>query len=114
MQDDCSSSKQSKPFATMAAEADQPRRRKGLSDSLNIWIIHVFKWPFLFGKPYGFPSNIFKPIHLSTGLSDEANKQLYESSADVEVVGRFEDMGLKEDLLRGIYAYGNIKYQQFV
>ena len=30
----------------------------------------------------------------------------YESSAEVNVVASFEDMGLKEDLLRGIYAYG--------
>jgi hypothetical protein len=27
-------------------------------------------------------------------------------SADIDVVKTFETMGLKEDLLRGIYAYG--------
>lgn len=35
-----------------------------------------------------------------------AAEQVYETSADVEITGSFEAMGLKEDLLRGIYAYG--------
>jgi ATP-dependent RNA helicase len=34
------------------------------------------------------------------------DEHVYETSADVEIVAKFEDMGLKEDLLRGIYAYG--------
>jgi hypothetical protein len=31
---------------------------------------------------------------------------LFDSSEDVKAVGSFESMGLKEDLLRGIFAYG--------
>ena len=30
----------------------------------------------------------------------------FETSEDVEVVPTFDSMGLREDLLRGIYAYG--------
>ena len=29
-----------------------------------------------------------------------------ESSEDLEVVKSFDDLGLREELLRGIYAYG--------
>jgi hypothetical protein len=30
----------------------------------------------------------------------------FETSEDVEVVPTFDNMGIREDLLRGIYAYG--------
>ena len=30
----------------------------------------------------------------------------FETSEDVEIVGSFDSMGLKDELLRGIYAYG--------
>lgn len=32
----------------------------------------------------------------------------FETSEDVEVVPTFDNMGLRDELLRGIYAYGNI------
>lgn len=32
-------------------------------------------------------------------------KLIFESSEAVSVVSTFDDLGLKEDLLRGIYAY---------
>ena len=32
---------------------------------------------------------------------------LFETSAEVSVTGTFDSMGLKEDLLRGIYAFGS-------
>lgn len=38
---------------------------------------------------------------------DLANVE-FETSEDVDVVPTFDSMGLREDLLRGIYAYGNI------
>jgi ATP-dependent RNA helicase len=31
--------------------------------------------------------------------------QVFESSESVKVISTFDDLGLKEDLLRGIYAY---------
>lgn len=31
--------------------------------------------------------------------------QIFESSEAVKVISTFDDLGLKEDLLRGIYAY---------
>ena len=36
----------------------------------------------------------------------EDDEMVVETSGDVSVVLRFEEMDLKEDLLRGIYAYG--------
>jgi translation initiation factor 4A len=43
-----------------------------------------------------------------TGEFDNAanSQQQFESSAEVEIVDNFDNMNLKEDLLRGIYAYG--------
>ena len=37
---------------------------------------------------------------------DLANVE-FETSEDVDVIPTFDSMGLREDLLRGIYAYGN-------
>jgi len=39
---------------------------------------------------------------------DEDDGGEITASADVEIAPTFEALGLKEDLLRGIYAYGNI------
>ena len=36
----------------------------------------------------------------------ENDKSLYETSTEVDLINTFEEMGLKEDLLRGIYSYG--------
>lgn len=33
--------------------------------------------------------------------------QIFESSEAVKVISTFDDLGLKEDLLRGIYAYSS-------
>ena len=38
-------------------------------------------------------------------LEDLSNKE-FETSEDVEVLPTFDVMGLREDLIRGIYAYG--------
>ncbi len=38
---------------------------------------------------------------------DLANVE-FETSEDVDVVPTFDSMGLREDLLRGIYAYGKL------
>lgn len=37
-------------------------------------------------------------------------KLIFESSEAVSVVSTFDDLGLKEDLLRGIYAYSECLY----
>lgn len=37
---------------------------------------------------------------------DSGEKLVFETSSDIHVVNTFDSMGLKEDLLRGIYAYG--------
>ncbi|KAH6582574.1 hypothetical protein BASA50_010682 [Batrachochytrium salamandrivorans] len=47
------------------------------------------------GKRNGAPSR----------LADGESSMLFETSEDVKIVTSFDQMGLKEDLLRGIYAY---------
>ena len=39
-------------------------------------------------------------------MSEDASKLEFETSEDVEIVPSFDSMGLKDELLRGIYAYG--------
>jgi len=40
------------------------------------------------------------------GLIEEDAKLVFETSADIEIIPTFDELGLREDLLRGIYAYG--------
>ncbi|KAI8850653.1 eukaryotic initiation factor 4A-12 [Chytridium lagenaria] len=41
-----------------------------------------------------------------TGFNRDADEKLvFETSGDVKVISTFDQMGLKEDLLRGVYAY---------
>ncbi|KAI0082406.1 ATP-dependent RNA helicase FAL1 [Panus rudis PR-1116 ss-1] len=42
---------------------------------------------------------------MSAGINAGDDKLVFESSEAVPVVSTFDDLGLKEDLLRGIYAY---------
>merc|ERR1712216_35328 len=44
-------------------------------------------------------------VKMASLVADE-DKQVFETSADVEIVPTFDELGLREDLLRGIYAYG--------
>jgi ATP-dependent RNA helicase len=37
---------------------------------------------------------------------DAGENLVFETSAGVEVISSFDQMGIREDLLRGIYAYG--------
>merc|ERR1712087_1069985 len=39
-------------------------------------------------------------------MAGDESKIEFETSEDVEIVGSFDSMGLKDELLRGIYAYG--------
>lgn len=39
-------------------------------------------------------------------LADDLKRVQFETSDGVEVLSRFDDMNLREDLIRGIYAYG--------
>ena len=39
-------------------------------------------------------------------LSDDLKTLEFETSEDVDVTPTFDSMGLREELLRGIYAYG--------
>ena len=42
----------------------------------------------------------------SAGFDHQQDQQaVFETSDDVRVVSSFDQLGLKEDLLRGIYAY---------
>ena len=46
-----------------------------------------------------------QPAQKKEGLQDDA-EMIIESTEDLEVVKSFDDLGLREELLRGIYAYG--------
>ena len=39
-------------------------------------------------------------------MAEDLRNVEFETSEEVEVTPTFDDMGLREDLLRGIYAYG--------
>lgn len=41
-----------------------------------------------------------------SGINTGDEQLVFESSEQVKVVSTFDQLGLKEDLLRGIYAYG--------
>jgi hypothetical protein len=40
---------------------------------------------------------------------DETEQVEFTTSGDVDVISTFDEMGLREDLLRGIYQYGEDK-----
>lgn len=39
------------------------------------------------------------------GLKSDDDKLVFESSESLKVISTFDELNLKEDLLRGIYAY---------
>lgn len=47
-------------------------------------------------------------VETKTGYSSSDERLVFESSETVSVVSTFDELGLKEDLLRGIYAYSSI------
>ena len=46
-------------------------------------------------------------------LPEDLSNVEFETSEEVEVVQTFDNMGLKQDLIRGIYAYGKLKFLIF-
>lgn len=46
--------------------------------------------------------------------NDDLSMVEFETSEDVEVVPTFQSMKLREELLRGIYAYGETKDFYFI
>lgn len=43
---------------------------------------------------------------MAEGLRKDDDELNFETSEDVDVTASFDTMGLREDLIRGIYAYG--------
>lgn len=41
-------------------------------------------------------------------ISEDLSNVEFDTSEDVEVIPTFDSMGLRDELLRGIYTYGNI------
>ena len=39
-------------------------------------------------------------------LVEDNESVIYETSPGVEILGSFDGMGIRQDLMRGIYAYG--------
>ena len=46
-------------------------------------------------------------------LDEDLKNVEFETSEEVEVTPTFDGMGIREDLLRGIYAYGKGKWHNF-
>lgn len=44
-------------------------------------------------------------------VTEDLSNVEFETSEDVEVIPTFDSMGLREDLLRGIYAYGSYVFR---
>lgn len=53
--------------------------------------------------------NFFEVPVQSLTMAPILDKEDFETSNDIKVVTSFDQMGLKEDLLRGIYAYSTIR-----
>lgn len=52
------------------------------------------------------PHHLFTVIiAIMAGINAGDEKLIFESSESVQIAPTFEQLGLKEDLLRGIYAY---------
>lgn len=41
-------------------------------------------------------------------MTEDLSNVEFETSEDVEVISTFDQMGLREELLRGIYGYGRL------
>lgn len=52
-----------------------------------------------------FDRNSLLKMDTKAGLNADDSRLVFESSESVKVVSTFDQFGLKEDLLRGIYAY---------
>jgi len=50
-------------------------------------------------------NSLARPLAPCQGTENSRQKLVFESSEAVSVVSTFDDLNLKEDLLRGIYAY---------
>ena len=44
----------------------------------------------------------------STSVFEDLSNVEFETSEDVEVVDKFKSMNLREELMRGIFAYGEL------
>lgn len=43
-------------------------------------------------------------------ITEDLSNVEFDTSEDVEVIPTFDSMGLRDELLRGIYTYGNCFY----
>lgn len=46
------------------------------------------------------------------GAFEDLSNVEFETSEDVEVIDKFKNMNLREELMRGIFAYGKYKVEQ--
>jgi superfamily II DNA/RNA helicase len=66
-------------------------------------VLHNSKWQ----KALTEPQMVSLPeSHVNLQLTQPADRMEFSTSKEVTVAPTFEDMHLKENLLRGIYAYG--------
>jgi ATP-dependent RNA helicase len=55
-----------------------------------------------------------KSRRIAAAQNEDLSNVEFETSEDVEVIPTFDNMGLRDELLRGIYAYGrffNARYR---
>lgn len=46
------------------------------------------------------------PTERRSGVYEDLSNVEFETSEEVEVIEKFNNMGLREELMRGIFAYG--------
>lgn len=84
-----------------------------------LFILHSSFWLLLFWESFGaFVNCVFTVFTFAKMAESKSSRRVaqsedlsnveFETSEDVEVVPTFDNMGLREELLRGIYAYGNL------
>lgn len=69
-----------------------------------MWPMGLYKW---IKRPIDADFFWKSKIKMARRVLEEDLKNIeFETSEDVDVTPTFDHMGLREDLLRGIYAYG--------
>jgi hypothetical protein len=54
--------------------------------------------------------HLVSPITMASGINEGDDRLVFESSEAITIVPTFDELGLKEDLLRGIYAYSQLSF----
>lgn len=50
----------------------------------------------------------------NAGAFEDLSNVEFETSEDVDVIDKFKNMNLREELMRGIFAYGNLLFEGYL